>query len=148
MAAEISVAANSRCFLFGRNSFLCPKPTISILTPTSSLFSPSVTRLDAILRYRRKPRLTVCFVVGGGKVNRIENRGEESSDEIEKQISTARVEEKIARKKSERFTYLIAAVMSTFGITSMAVMAVYSRFSWQMEVYIFHLSHCLISFSL
>nr|QKN89225.1 beta carotene hydroxylase [Lonicera hybrid cultivar] len=133
MAAEISVAASSRCFRFGRNSFICPKPTISILTPTSSLFSPSITRFDAILRHRRKPSLTVCFVVGGGKLNQIENRGEESSDEIEKQISSARVEEKIARKKSERFTYLIAAVMSTFGITSMAVMAVYSRFSWQME---------------
>lgn len=43
------------------------------------------------------------------------------------------VEEKMARKKSERFTYLVAAIMSTFGITSMAVMAVYYRFSWQME---------------
>ena len=37
------------------------------------------------------------------------------------------------RKKSERSTYLIAAMLSSFGITSMAVMAVYYRFSWQME---------------
>ena len=50
-------------------------------------------------------------MVGGGKVNRIENRGEESSDEIEKQMSSARVEEKVSRKKSERFTYLIAAMI-------------------------------------
>ena len=37
------------------------------------------------------------------------------------------------------FTYLVAAVMSSFGITSMAIMAVYYRFSWQMEV-------CFLSF--
>ena len=55
-------------------------------------------------------------------------------------MSSVRVEEKVARKKSEHFTYLKAAVMSTFGITSIAVMVVYSRFSWQMEVYIFHIS--------
>ncbi|KAM6560811.1 hypothetical protein CsatA_030050 [Cannabis sativa] len=44
-----------------------------------------------------------------------------------------RLVEKRARKESERFTYLVAAVMSTFGITSMAVLAVYYRFYWQME---------------
>lgn len=48
--------------------------------------------------------------------------------------SSLRVEERRARKKSERFTYLVAAVMSSLGITSMAILAVYSRFSWQMEV--------------
>ena len=42
--------------------------------------------------------------------------------------------EKLARKKSERFIYLVAVVMSSFGIMSMAVMAVYYRFSWKMEV--------------
>lgn len=50
------------------------------------------------------------------------------------QISSIRVAEKLARKRSERFTYLVAAVMSSFGITSMAVMAVYYRFYWQLEV--------------
>lgn len=49
-------------------------------------------------------------------------------------IPSVRVAEKLSRKKSERFTYLVAAVMSSFGITSMAVMAVYYRFYWQMEV--------------
>ncbi|KAF5960029.1 hypothetical protein HYC85_001238 [Camellia sinensis] len=56
-----------------------------------------------------------------------------SNEEIEKQILAARLAEKLARKSSERFTYLVAAVMSSFGITSMAVFAVYYRFSWQME---------------
>ncbi|EAZ25424.1 hypothetical protein OsJ_09238 [Oryza sativa Japonica Group] len=37
-------------------------------------------------------------------------------------------------KQSERRTYLVAAVMSSLGITSMAAAAVYYRFAWQMEV--------------
>lgn len=46
------------------------------------------------------------------------------------------VAEKMARKRSERSSYFVAAVMSSFGVTSMAVMAVYYRFAWQMEVLI------------
>jgi len=49
-------------------------------------------------------------------------------------VGGGQLAEKMARKKSERFTYLVAAVMSSLGITSMAVMAVYYRFYWQMEV--------------
>ncbi|KAK3037229.1 hypothetical protein RJ639_030122 [Escallonia herrerae] len=127
MAFGITVAASSRSFRLCRNAFLGPKPA-STLTPTSLLFSPT-RRLDTILRSRR-PCLTVCFVVEDDKLPApIENLREE----VEKQIWAVRVAEKLARKKSERFTYLIAAVMSTFGITSLAVMSVYSRFSWQME---------------
>ncbi|WOL00933.1 beta-carotene hydroxylase B1 [Canna indica] len=37
------------------------------------------------------------------------------------------------RKESERRTYLIAVVMSSVDITSMAIASVYYRFSWQME---------------
>lgn len=48
--------------------------------------------------------------------------------------SAARAAERQARKKAERYTYLVAAVLSSFGITSMAAAAVYYRFSWQMEV--------------
>ncbi|KAL6882689.1 hypothetical protein ACP4OV_011379 [Aristida adscensionis] len=44
-----------------------------------------------------------------------------------------RMAERKARKQSERRTYLVAAVMSSLGVTSMAVLAVYYRFSWQME---------------
>lgn len=60
-------------------------------------------------------------------------KDEDSGGLTKFQIPSPRVAEKLARKRSERFTYLVAAVMSTFGITSMAVMAVYYRFSWQME---------------
>ena len=69
------------------------------------------------------------------------NLVEEGSEDVRDRqiVIPARVGEKLARKKSERFTYLVAAVMSSFGITSMAIMAVYYRFSWQMEV-------CFLSF--
>jgi beta-carotene 3-hydroxylase len=45
-----------------------------------------------------------------------------------------RMAESKGRKRSERRTYLVAAVMSSLGVTSMAVAAVYYRFSWQMKV--------------
>ena len=60
---------------------------------------------------------------------------EQEQEQVIPQAVSAGVAEKLARKKSQRFTYLVAAVMSSFGITSMAVFAVYYRFSWQMEVY-------------
>jgi beta-carotene 3-hydroxylase len=55
-------------------------------------------------------------------------------DEEARAAAARRVAEKEARKRSERRTYLVAAVMSSLGVTSMAVAAVYYRFSWQMEV--------------
>ncbi|WOL11012.1 hypothetical protein Cni_G19773 [Canna indica] len=41
--------------------------------------------------------------------------------------------ERIMRKESERRTYLIATVMSSVSITSMAIASTYYHFSWQME---------------
>lgn len=58
----------------------------------------------------------------------------ERLDDIKKHVTASRVEERLARKKMERTTYLVAAIMSSVGITSMAAMAVYYRFAWQMEV--------------
>lgn len=86
------------------------------------------------------PSLTVCFVAGDKQVEptqAVAGNGPGISSEGEGDVirfSNSVVEEKMKRKKSEKFTYLVAAIMSTFGITSMAVMAVYYRFSWQMEV--------------
>ncbi|XP_020204586.1 beta-carotene hydroxylase 2, chloroplastic isoform X2 [Cajanus cajan] len=51
----------------------------------------------------------------------------------EQQQQQLNVTEKLARKRSQRFTYLVAALMSSFGVTSMAVFAVYYRFSWQVQ---------------
>ncbi|XP_042375786.1 beta-carotene hydroxylase 2, chloroplastic-like isoform X2 [Zingiber officinale] len=60
------------------------------------------------------------------------NGGESESKETEELRISSSAERK-ARKEAERRTYLIAAVMSSLGITSMAVASVYYRFTWQME---------------
>ncbi|KAI3751095.1 hypothetical protein L2E82_22140 [Cichorium intybus] len=141
MAAAIAVASSSRSFRLGRMPFLGQKPT-----SRTSQFPSSIRNFDPLVRFRRTPRLTVCFVAGDQKLETkvVDNNdvgsnpgpsGEDSDEEITPVMLSCNrvVEEKMARKKSERFTYLVAAIMSTFGITSMAVMAVYYRFSWQME---------------
>jgi beta-carotene 3-hydroxylase len=58
----------------------------------------------------------------------------EAADGGEGEATRRAVSERAARKQSERRTYLVAAVMSSLGITSMAAAAVYYRFAWQMEV--------------
>lgn len=86
--------------------------------------------------------MTVCFVLEDEKLRGIQESEEETEEEsggVGRAISLAesvaeKVAEKMARKKSERLSYLVAAVMSSFGVTSMAIMAVYYRFAWQMEV--------------
>nr|AIX87525.1 carotenoid beta-ring hydroxylase 1 [Lycium ruthenicum] len=124
-AARISFTSTSRTIYFRHSPFLGPKPTST---------SPFCPNLGAILKYRRKPSFTVCFVLEDEKLKpQFESGAEEIEKKIEEQISATHLAEKLARKKSERFTYLVAAVMSSFGITSMAVMAVYYRFYWQME---------------
>ncbi|KAJ7952266.1 putative Beta-carotene hydroxylase [Quillaja saponaria] len=50
------------------------------------------------------------------------------------QISISRGSQKLPKKTTERYTYLVAAILSSFGITSMAAISVYYRFSLQMEV--------------
>ncbi|EXB37306.1 Beta-carotene 3-hydroxylase [Morus notabilis] len=44
-----------------------------------------------------------------------------------------RTEQRLARKRKERNAYLVAAIMSSLGVSSAAIMAVYYRFSWQMQ---------------
>ncbi|OMP11005.1 Fatty acid hydroxylase [Corchorus capsularis] len=65
-----------------------------------------------------------------------QRRNESENDAVinsNNKVTISRVEEKLARKKSERTTYLLAAMLSTLGISSMAVLSVYYRFSLQME---------------
>ncbi|CAM8903419.1 hypothetical protein QQ045_010787 [Rhodiola kirilowii] len=142
MAFGISVAtSSSQTLRFARSELLIrhPKPAI-LVSPASLLLPPIRTHASVsnVHRRRRRKSIAVCFVLEEADVqsssgsDREELRLAESMDESER-ISALRVTEKRARKKSERFTYLVAAVMSSFGITSMAIMAVYYRFSWQME---------------
>ncbi|KAK1366574.1 Beta-carotene 3-hydroxylase [Heracleum sosnowskyi] len=127
MAAGIAVASSSTSFPLGRNPnpFLGPSPIY--------LFSPFTRKLSPSIRFQKKSLTTVCFVVEPRNNNSEKPEDNSDPDEIEVVSSSVRVEERKARKKSERFTYLVAAVMSSLGITSMAVLAVYYRFSWQME---------------
>lgn len=135
MAAGIAVAAGAQTVCFRVNSFLTRKPTS--LVAASLTFSPLAQQFSTTRRYRRKPKFTVCFVLKDEELKAQLVTSEEEAQEREKvmakRISDARTAEKLARKRSERFTYLVAAVMSSFGITSMAVLAVYYRFAWQME---------------
>ncbi|KAK6936792.1 Fatty acid hydroxylase [Dillenia turbinata] len=127
MAAGASISLSSR-------AILAPKLT-SLTKPTPLIvYSPIPNRIST-LNLRKKSTFAVCFVVNDQKQDtQIQNQSNQSSNSISnEQISSIRVAERVARKKSERFTYLVAAVMSSFGITSMSVMAVYYRFYWQME---------------
>lgn len=67
-------------------------------------------------------------------VHVLNEKTQKTAGESKSQIVIPRVAERLARKKSERLTYLVAAIMSSLGVTSAAIMAVYYRFSWQMEV--------------
>ncbi|KAF5766804.1 putative beta-carotene 3-hydroxylase [Helianthus annuus] len=157
MAATYAVSCSSRPFClhrFGQKS-----------ASTTTQLPFSYRNFDPLVRSRRTPTLTICFVRADQKFDALENNSSNSTSSTGTSSSTTNnnnspgpggqgqgqdssppeliipvlnrnssaVEEKMKRKKSERFTYLVAAIMSTFGITSLAVMAVYYRFSWQME---------------
>ncbi|KAL2334774.1 hypothetical protein Fmac_015987 [Flemingia macrophylla] len=97
-------------------------------TPTTLPFSPLKTRTQKLSSF------TVCVLMQDPKQGtQIKIEPQEEKPLPQEVFVSPKLAEKLARKESERFTYLVAAVMSTFGITSMAVLAVYSRFSWQME---------------
>ncbi|XP_039044655.1 beta-carotene 3-hydroxylase 2, chloroplastic-like isoform X2 [Hibiscus syriacus] len=102
------------------------------------VFNPLIHHQKIRYGARRKTSLlSVCFVLEENKLGepRVVEEASEDAGNIDPRILIpSHVAEKLARKRSERFTYLVAAVMSSFGITSMAVMAVYYRFSWQTEV--------------
>jgi beta-carotene 3-hydroxylase len=107
----------------------------SLLQKPSPLFNSLALRRSKIHKTRRKTCFTICVIMEDQNRNSpLENLKAEDPGGMNSQIPSIRVTERLARKRSERFTYLVAAVMSSFGITSMAVMAVYYRFSWQMEV--------------
>lgn len=123
MAAGLSAAISTRPFRLVEtyNLFNKPSLTFSPFRHTTRLFNRTKTST-----------FTVCLVVEEKK--KLSPQIEIAADETETQIAAARLAEKIERKRSERLTYLIAAVMSSFGVTSMGIMAVYYRFAWQMEV--------------
>lgn len=132
MASGITAATVSKPSGYIFTSHLLQKPIT-----TTSLSLPFI-RHQNLLHYGfkvpRKTSFAVCFVVEDQTKPisaHLENQQEEEPKDVNKnQILTPRVAERLARKQRERDTYLIAAVMSSLGITSTAVLAVYYRFYW------------------
>jgi len=132
MAAGLSTAANLKPYNLLQPPIPLPKPNQSLLFhPFKSFHQSTILRLRPP---RRTAGFSVCVLAEDPKRNLQIKTNEEEEQELNPGSASARVEEKLARKRSQRFTYLVAAVMSSFGVTSMAVFAVYYRFSWQMEV--------------
>ncbi|KAL6508405.1 hypothetical protein OROHE_021947 [Orobanche hederae] len=145
MAARLLMATTSTTTVcFNQTLSFNRSPASLVAAPPALLIRPSLLKFHMILSFKRKkPNVkTVRLAMEEGKSSSwsqlgIQDSENESGEKSEnKQIHTvvaARAAERAARKRSERFIYLVAAVMSSLGITSMAVVAVYYRFSWQME---------------
>ncbi|SPT19343.1 unnamed protein product [Triticum aestivum] len=82
---------------------------------------------------RRGQETVTCFVPQEGQAPGPAPEPVPSLEEEAASAAARRVAERKARKQSERRTYLVAAVMSSLGVTSMAIASVYYRFAWQME---------------
>nr|ABS76147.1 beta-carotene hydroxylase [Elaeis oleifera] len=141
------ISASVTCGI-GRNPFLRSPHRCLVAADCVQLFAPLPSNrclrpssISSALQPLRRPSRSaaVCFVVGQNRSSEMKEAVEiESSDpaaeeEEARRILLDRTAEKIARKQAERRTYLAAAVLSSLGITSMAVAAVYYRFYWQME---------------
>ncbi|KAL8153456.1 hypothetical protein V2J09_011216 [Rumex salicifolius] len=125
-----------------RNPLLSPKPPIARLT---SIHRSAVNlRRPKWWAHPNRTSLAICFVLEKQDLGSVQlppasdeadfdSLTVPSTDELDKKIPAVRLAEKLARKKSERSTYLVAAVMSSLGISSMAAFAVYYRFYWQMD---------------
>ncbi|OWM72075.1 beta-carotene 3-hydroxylase, chloroplastic-like [Punica granatum] len=123
-------AATALTLCFTRKAFIRLKP--------ASMPLPGRLPLKATFRSnsgRRKSPRRICMAMEE-RVVEDEARPVEFVDEKVHPRAveiSSRVAERSARKEAERFNYLVAAIMSSLGISSLAVMSVYYRFSWQME---------------
>lgn len=97
--------------------------------PARMPFAPLSAR--PLSRRAAAPALRVASDGNGGLVPACPDQ--EAEDAAATAPGRGAVSERAARKESERRTYLVAALMSSLGITSMAAAAVYYRFAWQME---------------
>ncbi|XVE64794.1 hypothetical protein DITRI_Ditri07aG0130400 [Diplodiscus trichospermus] len=127
MATGSLATSSTVIYQFGRSTSLTTKPNaIAICFAGLSREIKLQGKGSQVLR--KKNGLNICMVM--------QQRRNESENEVNKSdtaVEISRVEERLGRKKLERTTYLLAAVLSSLGISSMAIMAVYFRFSWQME---------------
>lgn len=123
---------------FHRKSFLSTTP-FSKLNPFC-LVSPK-THLNNIgnSSCTEKQSRGICLIVMEKKTEDYIKVSEGMTPKIledskEVGIVISRTEQILARKRKERDTYLVAALLSSLGVSSAAILAVYYRFSWQMQV--------------
>ncbi|KAM3735946.1 hypothetical protein ACB098_10G125900 [Castanea mollissima] len=130
MATGVSITSSSIAHHFKRKTYYqVPKP-----------FSKSFPySLKATLFRRKSFSLRLCLAKEeiNTEISQVqkENAVQYVDNDIGNEVTTTSrvVSERLARKTSERYTYLVAAIMSSFGITSMVAISVYYRFSLQME---------------
>ena len=116
------------------------KTYYQVPNPFSKSFPYSLKATPPTLFRRKSFSLRLCLVKEeiNTEISQVqkENAVQYVDNDIRNEVTTTSrvVSERLARKTSERYTYLVSAIMSSFGITSMAAMPVYYRFSLQMEV--------------
>ncbi|GAV76304.1 FA_hydroxylase domain-containing protein [Cephalotus follicularis] len=129
MAVGVSVAISTKPFYHHyHHHHYSSRPT------PIRLFSPSIRIHNTLYGTKRKTSDTVRCVVEERKQGALvveEKVG--SNGVVIPQIPSERLAERLSRKQSERLTYLVAAVMSSSGIISLAILSVYYRFAWQIE---------------
>ena len=137
MASGVWTGSGAITYSFGLKTLEPPKPisesiSFSFLSPKTQLNETSYT-------YSRKQSRRVRVIVVETKtedhaIQVSEDLNPKNLNNSKAQIIVPRIKERLARKKTERYTYLVAAVMSSLGVSSAAIIAVYYRFSWQMQV--------------
>ncbi|KAG2681068.1 hypothetical protein I3760_11G127700 [Carya illinoinensis] len=147
MATGVSVTSSSIADRFKQRTFRIPRP--------NSRPIPYELRLTLPTRLQRKnwkaKSLRLCLVMEKKTEDIIQVEKEntvDSADNIKNQVATSRVTERLARKRFERYMYLVAAIMSSLGVTSTAAVANFYKLSWQMEGGEFPLFEMLGTFAL
>ncbi|KAH7513887.1 hypothetical protein FEM48_Zijuj11G0030300 [Ziziphus jujuba var. spinosa] len=134
METGVSAASGALKCSFSRRNHTASKP---ISKPTLYLVLTSAKthqwRSCNTHAKNRGKRTTCLSAVDKKTEDTVQILKSKDINESETRIIIPKVAERLARKKSERYTYLVAAIMSSLGVTSAAIMAVYYRFSWQME---------------
>lgn len=140
VAASMETAAAASTAKLGKIQYHFLSPTH--LRWTDAGLQVTHGLVESVL-WRKNPRRTasapsniVCVL----RENKIEVKYDKTSSSVGSRIEktvvsiSRRGRERMEKKKKERRTYLVAAVVSSLGFTALAIAAVYYRFSWHMEV--------------
>ncbi|XP_020689273.1 beta-carotene 3-hydroxylase, chloroplastic isoform X2 [Dendrobium catenatum] len=96
--------------------------------------NPFSSRRRDLVLCKRSAMINFVVREGGGADSLVEAEEDQFEDVVmPTAIKSSSATQRSERKKAERRAYLVAAMMSSFGFTSMAAAAVYYRFAWQME---------------